>query len=122
MEPWDVIVIGGGVSGICAASLLAGVGKKVLVLEKHPQIGGRATTLNLQISGEDYRLDIGSFHAITMADRGALSITYERGPGLDKLKLGSLQEGMTLFREDRWWQMKDLVKGADRDDFKRVVE
>lgn len=122
MENWDAIVIGAGISGMCAASLLAGAGKRVLVLEKQNQIGGRATTLSIKIADEEYRMDNGSFHAITMADRGALGVTYQRGPGLDKLKLGDLQAGMTLFREDGWWEMKDLVKGADRDDFKRVVE
>ena len=122
MENWDAIVIGAGISGMCAASLLAGAGKRVLVLEKQDQIGGRATTLNVKIAGEEYRMDNGSFHAITMADRGALGVTYERGPGLDKLKLGDLQAGMALFREDGWWEMKDLVKGENRDDFKRIVE
>jgi len=122
MESWDAIVIGAGISGMCAASLLAGAGKRVLVLEKQDQIGGRATTLSVKIAGEEYRMDNGSFHAITMADRGALGVTYERGPGLDKLKLGDLQAGMALFREDGWWEMKDLVKGENRDDFKRMVE
>lgn len=122
MESWDAIVLGAGVSGLCTASLLAGAGKRVLVLEKQNWIGGRATTLNVRIAGEEYRMDNGSFHAITMADRGALSVAYERGPGLEKLKLGDLQAGMAIFRDDEWWEMKDLVKGADRDDFKRVVD
>lgn len=121
MESWDAIVIGGGVSGLCAATILAAAKKRVLVLERLGQIGGRATTHHQQIEGEEYRMDYGSFHAITMADRGALGVVYEQGPGLDKLRLGSLQEGMTLFRAGRWLPMKELIQGADRDDFKRIV-
>ncbi len=121
MERWDAVVIGGGVSGICVACILAAAKKKVLVLESLPQIGGRATTLHHQIEGEQYRMDYGGFHAVTMADRGALGVVYEQGPGLDKLKLSPLQEGMALFRDGRWLPMKELIQGVDRDDFKRVI-
>lgn len=37
---YDVIVIGSGISGLCAAAKLTSVGKKVLVLEKQDSIGG----------------------------------------------------------------------------------
>lgn len=123
MEQWDAIVIGAGISGICAASLLSAAKKRVLVLEKQNQIGGRAATFRVKVAGEEYRMDIGSFHAVTMADRGALGVIYELGPGLEKLKLSPLQGGMAMFREDGWWDIKDLVKkGEDRDDFKKIVD
>lgn len=40
----DVVVIGGGVSGLATAALLAHEGKRVVVLEKGTQAGGRAYT------------------------------------------------------------------------------
>ena len=39
-EKWDAIVIGSGIGGMTAASILAKTGKKVLVLEQHDQAGG----------------------------------------------------------------------------------
>lgn len=39
-EGWDIVVIGSGVSGLTCASILARMGKSVLVLEKHPSAAG----------------------------------------------------------------------------------
>ncbi|MEX1253983.1 MAG: FAD-dependent oxidoreductase [Dehalococcoidia bacterium] len=41
---YDVVVIGGGVAGLATGALLAKAGKRVAVLEKGNQIGGRAYT------------------------------------------------------------------------------
>ena len=42
VNQWDVIVAGGGISGLAAAALLAHAGRRVLVLERRPVLGGRA--------------------------------------------------------------------------------
>jgi len=41
-EAYDVIVIGSGIGGLSAASLLTLAGKKVLVVERHDRPGGYA--------------------------------------------------------------------------------
>src|SRR5215475_11286668 len=40
----DVIVIGGGLSGLAAAAALGGSGHRVRLLEARPFLGGRATS------------------------------------------------------------------------------
>jgi quinone-modifying oxidoreductase subunit QmoA len=42
----DTLVVGGGVAGITAAIETAEVGKKVLLLERNPSIGGRVAAMN----------------------------------------------------------------------------
>ena len=46
-EDIDVIVIGSGISGMAAASILSRCGKKVLVLEQHYVAGGMFILLNI---------------------------------------------------------------------------
>src|SRR5437879_12708124 len=41
---YDAIVIGGGHNGLVTAAYLARAGKKVLVLERRPRVGGAAVT------------------------------------------------------------------------------
>ena len=53
----DVIVIGGGFAGLSAASALAERGRRVLVLEARPSLGGRAAAFTDPATGE--RVDNG---------------------------------------------------------------
>ncbi|MFO7962339.1 MAG: NAD(P)/FAD-dependent oxidoreductase [Desulfobacterales bacterium] len=45
MSKWDVIIVGAGYGGLCSGALLAQKGKRVLVLEKDHDIGGRAKSI-----------------------------------------------------------------------------
>jgi hydroxysqualene dehydroxylase len=49
---FDVIVIGGGVAGLAAATALAEAGRRVLVLEARGELGGRATAFIDRETGE----------------------------------------------------------------------
>lgn len=54
---YDVIVIGGGLAGLSAATALADRGQHVLVLEARPTLGGRASAFTDPATGE--RVDNG---------------------------------------------------------------
>ena len=48
----DVVVIGAGFAGLSAATALAEAGRRVLVLDARPQLGGRATAFRDRVTGE----------------------------------------------------------------------
>ncbi|HTN50114.1 MAG TPA: NAD(P)/FAD-dependent oxidoreductase [Burkholderiaceae bacterium] len=52
---WDVIVIGSGIGGLTAAAALAREGKRVLVLERHTQLGG----LTQSFERDGFRFNVG---------------------------------------------------------------
>jgi monoamine oxidase len=54
----DVIVIGAGLAGLAAAERLARAGKKVILLEARPRVGGRVWTR--WESGLEYPIDLGA--------------------------------------------------------------
>jgi hydroxysqualene dehydroxylase len=49
---FDVVVVGAGFAGLAAAASLADAGKRVLVLDARPQLGGRATAFVDRVTGE----------------------------------------------------------------------
>lgn len=46
MKMSDAIVLGAGIGGMCAGSLLASKGLKVTILERRPMLGGRFSTID----------------------------------------------------------------------------
>jgi squalene-associated FAD-dependent desaturase len=48
----DVVVIGAGCAGLAAAAMLAEAGRRVLVVEARPRLGGRATAFPDRVTGE----------------------------------------------------------------------
>lgn len=67
MVDYDVIVVGGGISGLLSALVLSKHGKKVLVLEKDNVVGGNCNSYNV----EGFQVDTGP-HAITHLKEGPL--------------------------------------------------
>jgi len=61
----DVIILGGGVSGLICAIELAKNGKSVTLLEKDSKVGGQCKTEVLETNGEKYRFDYGGHRFIT---------------------------------------------------------
>jgi phytoene dehydrogenase-like protein len=77
----DVIVIGGGVNGLVAATLLAKRGLKTIVLERSDRVGGCARTTEL----------VPGFRCPTLAHTAAIDPRLVRSLGLE-------QHGLTIVR------------------------
>lgn len=72
-QTYDAIVIGGGVAGLAAATLVARAGRRVKVIEQAHALGGRARTR----TQDGFRFNIGP-HALYRGGRG-LEILGELG-------------------------------------------
>jgi monoamine oxidase len=60
MEPYDVIIVGAGLTGLVAADTLAHAGKKVLVLEARDRVGGRTYSVTETRNGITGTFDFGA--------------------------------------------------------------
>ena len=54
---FDAVIVGAGFAGLSAATVLAEAGRRVLVVEARPRLGGRATAFQDRVTGE--RVDNG---------------------------------------------------------------
>ncbi|MCD6145718.1 MAG: NAD(P)/FAD-dependent oxidoreductase [Methanosarcinales archaeon] len=70
---YDVIVVGGGISGLLSALVLGKHGKKVLVLEKRKYLGGNCNSYRV----DGFQVDTGP-HAITHLQKGPLRVLMDR--------------------------------------------
>ena len=68
--PYDVLVIGAGIGGLCAAARLAAAGRRVLLAERSERVGGRASTEEI----DGFRINIG---AVAIEHGGMMEETFE---------------------------------------------
>ena len=85
----DVVVIGAGFAGLAAASALAERGRRVVVVEQAPRLGGRASAFTDPATGE--RVDNGQ-HVLF----GCYHETYRFLDRLGTASLAPLQRGLSL--------------------------
>ncbi|MCS4541170.1 MAG: FAD-dependent oxidoreductase [Euryarchaeota archaeon] len=71
---YNVAIIGAGIGGLLAGASLAKQGKKVIIIEKMPYLGGRFT--NLPYKG--FQLSTGAVHLIPHGNRGPLAQFLQR--------------------------------------------
>lgn len=91
-----VVVIGGGLAGLCAAAHLARSGFPVTLIEQHDKPGGYATTFDR--AGGKYIFDV-SLHA-TAAVRGGLRPSLEGAGVVDKIESVELPEAARIITPD----------------------
>jgi phytoene dehydrogenase-like protein len=92
MQDPEVIVIGAGHNGLAAAALLAKRGRRVLVLEKNPYVGGMAGTREI-LSG--CRNDVGASLLFPLADGLAEELELARF-GVELLELPIMSCSLAL--------------------------
>jgi len=56
----DILIIGGGMAGLSAASALAATGARIIVLDKGRGPGGRMAARRVEIAGEQVSFDHGA--------------------------------------------------------------
>ena len=96
-ERVDAVVIGGGLGGLAAGAMLAGHGRKVVVLEQHTVPGGYAQCFQRG----PYRFDV-SLHALNgLAPGGGMDHLYRDLGIWDRLRLHRLDPLYQLRLPDR---------------------
>jgi len=78
MESWDVVVLGAGVAGLCAAYEFGKLGKKVLVLEKSDRPGGALRVSKIK----SYFVD-DFYHHVFPRDKLTIQLCKELGVTID---------------------------------------
>lgn len=89
-ERYDVVVIGAGIGGLSAASLLAAEGLNVAVLEREGRVGGRALSIEgreISENGADWYREVLGRHYCYLADSD---------PGMDEIVSGRMLDGYTI--------------------------
>ncbi|HEX4110762.1 MAG TPA: NAD(P)/FAD-dependent oxidoreductase [Solirubrobacteraceae bacterium] len=89
-EHVDVLVIGAGVGGLCAAARLAHAGTGVLLVERSERVGGRASTVEIegfQINTGAVAIEVGGPMEQTFLDVGAeLNLRFPDPANVFRLK------------------------------------
>ncbi len=113
MSKYDVIVVGGGPGGLFNAAILAKSGKKVLLLEKSDQVGGRAAEWEYK----GHRINL-SWHQMEETGAGVTKIVEYAGK---ELRHSPASLSIPVYRNGRWTSQQDIIGKDSRADWKAIV-
>ncbi len=114
MAKVDIVVIGAGAAGLSAGAILAKNGKKVLVLDRAPYLGGRG----MAVPDEGFKLNLGG-HLLEDSGSGITKIFEYLGKHLGH---GPANTDMNVWDHEReqWGSIRDRYSG-NKDELKKVI-
>lgn len=110
----DVVVVGAGASGLVCASLLQRSGKRVVLVERHRRLGGRAQEWVYR----GHRIGLGS-HLVE--DPGDSLTRVMAHLGLE-LEHSGRSDSMPFWDGDRWRPIQEFYADTDKAGIKRCIE
>jgi beta-carotene ketolase (CrtO type) len=130
MTTYDAVIVGGGHNGLVCAAYLAKEGKKVVVLEANPRVGGMASTKELA-GAPGFKVNEGAMEFLTTGvepsvvtelglERFGLRWTY---PQVITTWLGPEGQSMSFWK-DRAKVVEEIKKYSRRDaqNYERLVD
>jgi phytoene dehydrogenase-like protein len=111
----DVVVIGAGAAGLTAGAILAKEGKKVIVLDRAPYLGGRG----MAVPDEGFKLNLGG-HLLEDSGSGITKVFEYLGKTLGH---GPANTDMNVWdhERERWGSIRDRYSG-NKDELKKVIK
>jgi len=117
MNNADILIIGGGATGLMAASILTKAGKKIIVLEARDRCGGRIHTINQGAFFKDTELGAEFIHGdlpVTLNLLKEAGITYQPAYGeMWHYKNGRFDNDGGVI--EGWGLLEEKLKTIDKD-------
>jgi phytoene dehydrogenase-like protein len=115
MTDYDVVVIGAGAAGLSAGALLATEGKRVLVADRSPVLGGRA----MAVPDEGFKVNVGG-HLIEDPGSGLTKVFEHVGK---ELVHGTASAEMPVCDNEKqaWGSVRDRYSGS-KSELKKVIK
>ncbi len=105
----DVLIIGGGISGLETAKLLADTGEEILLLEQLSYLGGRSVVDNVEIDGvvssewvQNVKGYLKKYSNLKIRTGMVAAGIYDHGYIIAHESVGNYQEGSNIPRERLW--------------------
>jgi phytoene dehydrogenase-like protein len=110
----DVVVVGAGTAGLCAASILAKEGKKVVLVERERSLGGRSRHWNHR----GHELGLGS-HLVEDPGDSLTRVLDLMGMTLTH---SERSDSMPFWDKTGWKHIQDFYAGTSKQGLKRCIE